>query len=615
MSRNPSERPNALFSKYDEQTAKRATVHDFRAGSQVRIKGTKKTAVISKPIRDKHKGVVAYMLHGGALVHADEVEFLNPPRATTVQQKYAAELASAWGVRELKPSQLARIERAGRAVGLNVQQIHAQIKRAQAQQNGFFSSAVGKFRAGRDLKAAYRKEATLREEIRRSEREEDEANSKAEKADTRREARKWLRAAAAAYKRRLKAEAQLQKATATREAAAKVAMGAYANSLLVRGDDQRDRRGPRTSAVDVTPALARQMLRTNVGNRPVDPAKVDGMAQMMTRGIYTRRKPITFVNDILTDGQHTLLAIIKSGVTVRLKVEHKTLSPGARRAPKEAKNPLGDIGLNAVSGFAAGAAGAVAGAMLAPLIEKFVKGKKEKRAALAAVAQNPARFDPSTARTLATLGRARLLLAAREEAQAAKPGKTNEQQQAHKRRQIAYQLQGGGLLNRAALAYPVHGNPIRATPAAVEKFHREFRGIPTTGQVTRYAVPPGSPPDTPYLGEFHKIFLKGGQVLSFENNPAALLGTVNGRRRLLIGLAVPYKTPNGADPSRALNYGEVIEVQYITPKPHLYGTFEAKLFFHELGEEGGKLPELILQNGRLSFRGGSYTIKREGIRN
>jgi hypothetical protein len=603
--------PSAIFTEQDERTARRATLHDFRTGSQVRIKGTKKTAVIDSPLRDRTRGVVGYKLRGGGLVLAEEVEFLNPPRATREQQRYAAELAGAWGRRELTTAHRARIETAGRAVGLNLRQIRSQVKRAQAQQNGFLVSSISKFQAGREVKKSYRKELGIKNDIKQAAREEQEANKKAEAATNLVSQRYWERKAASAYKRRVKLEAQLAKAKQRTQTAAQKAMGAYSN--------------PGRSAADVSPAMAATMLRANVGNRPVDPAKIDGMAAMMKRGIYTRRKPITFVNDVLTDGQHTLLAIIKSGVTVPLTVEHKTLSPGARRHAPNAPtkkgvgaseaNPLGEVGLQAVGGFAAGVAGAATGAMLAPLIEKFVKGKKEKRAALAAVAQNPGRLDPATARTLASLGRSRLLLAARELGQAKQPGKTKEQQQAHRQRATAYQQQALAFINRAALAFPIHGNPIRATPAAVERFHREFRGFPTTGQVTRYAVPPGTPPDTPYLGQLYKIFLKGGQVLTFENNPAALLGTVTGRRRLLIGLSHPYKTPNGIDHRRLLNYGEVIEVQYITPKPHLYDTADEKLFFHELGEEGGKCPELVLQNGRLSFRGGSYTIKREGIRN
>lgn len=470
--------------------------------------------------------------------------------------------------------------------------------------------------AGQQLKSTYRREVSLRNEITRAKRDEDAANKQAENAPTRGEARRWERAAAAAYKRRVKAEAQLAKARTARQQAAQRASTAYANgrpernAILVSGGGGSDSE-VRSVTVNTGPALARRMLATNVGNRPVDQAFVNKIAEVMTRGIYKRRKPITFTNGILTDGQHTLLAIIKSGVTIPLKVQYKKLSAKPPRPRAAAQNPLGD---NLIQGAAAGAAGsvvgAVTGALLVPIITKYVQGRKEKRAALAAVHQNPAQPNAATAGVLASLGRARLILAARERTAAEKADSEQRRQQAAR-----YTAEGLELLRRAALAYPVHGNPITVTPRAVERLHREFRGFPTSGEVTPYYTPKGSPDDAPYLGRLHKIILADGRELTFESNPAALLGTVRGRRRLFIGLSHPYKMPNGADPNSALDYGAVVEVQYITPKPHLYGDFTDKLFFHELGEEGGKCPHLVLQNGRLSFRGGSYTIKREGIRN
>jgi hypothetical protein len=482
------------------------------------------------------------------------------------------------------------------------------------------TNLVAKVRAGQKLKAAYRREVGLRNEITRAQREEDDANKKAQKAEGRFEQRKWEAAAARAYKRRVKAEARLAKAQAARQTAAQVAMSAYANTPAANNP------APRASAADVTPDIARAMLRANIGNRPVDHRDVAARAARMKQGTFKRRAPIVFTNDLLTDGQHTLLAIVKSGVTIPLRVEHRTLSPrasaqGAKpraqgKRTRDEKNPLGEVGLQTVGGAAAGAAGALAGALLAPLIERYVKNRREKKAALEAVKPNPARPDAKTAATLASIGRARLILAAREKSAAGRPSTPATKARQHQQRARNLEAEGLELLRRAAAAYPVQGNPIALTPRAVEKLHREFRGFPTSGQVTPYHTPLGSPHDAPYLGQLHKIILADGRELTFNNNPAALLGTVRGRRRLLIGLTNPYATPAGADPRALLDYGEIVEVQYITPKPHLYdGDFTEKLFFHELGEEGGKCPHLVLQNGRLSFRGGGYTVKREGIRN
>lgn len=78
-----------------------------------------------------------------------------------------------------------------------------------------------------------------------------------------------------------------------------------------------------------SPHVAKQLLALNVGNRPVDAAKVARIAAAQKAGTFRRRKPLVLTNNILTDGQHTLLAILKSGVTVPLKLERKTLKPTA----------------------------------------------------------------------------------------------------------------------------------------------------------------------------------------------------------------------------------------------------------------------------------------------
>jgi hypothetical protein len=65
----------------------------------------------------------------------------------------------------------------------------------------------------------------------------------------------------------------------------------------------------------------------------------------------------------------------------------------------------------------------------------------------------------------------------------------------------------------------------------------------------------------------------------------------------------------------ARSFGEVREVEYEAIKPHL-GHKRPTIFFHKLGEEGGRRPELIADGqGGLKFKGGDYTIEAEGIRN
>jgi hypothetical protein len=92
------------------------------------------------------------------------------------------------------------------------------------------------------------------------------------------------------------------------------------------------KRAKRVVNPTITPQKAKELLRLNVGNRPLDKSKVRAMAALMSRGIYKRSKPIKFVNGILTDGQHTLTAIVESGKSQKLAVSNKTL--------KTQRNPL-----------------------------------------------------------------------------------------------------------------------------------------------------------------------------------------------------------------------------------------------------------------------------------
>jgi len=63
----------------------------------------------------------------------------------------------------------------------------------------------------------------------------------------------------------------------------------------------------------------------------------------------------------------------------------------------------------------------------------------------------------------------------------------------------------------------------------------------------------------------------------------------------------------------AQNFGEVSQIEYEASKPHL-GHKRPTIFFHKMGEDGGKRPVLIADGkGGLKLRGGSYRIEREGI--
>lgn len=75
----------------------------------------------------------------------------------------------------------------------------------------------------------------------------------------------------------------------------------------------------------VTPALAKQWLEKNTNNRNVNFAKVKKMAKDMREGHWdTTHQGIAIATDgTLVDGQHRLMAVVESGVTVRMKAKKK----------------------------------------------------------------------------------------------------------------------------------------------------------------------------------------------------------------------------------------------------------------------------------------------------
>jgi len=72
----------------------------------------------------------------------------------------------------------------------------------------------------------------------------------------------------------------------------------------------------------VTPELAREWLEANTGNRVIRPRHVIRLADAMKRGMWkTTHQGIAFdVNGRLVDGQHRLMAISQSGVSVEMAV-------------------------------------------------------------------------------------------------------------------------------------------------------------------------------------------------------------------------------------------------------------------------------------------------------
>jgi len=117
----------------------------------------------------------------------------------------------------------------------------------------------------------------------------------------------------------------------------------------------------------------------------------------------------------------------------------------------------------------------------------------------------------------------------------------------------------------------------------------------------------GTPTNLAKLGKLVLIKTERGTIKPASGN-TYLCADAKGKLHLATSAAKLYDGPRQ-------NFGEVSQVEYETKKPHL-GYKNPTIFFHKMGEEGGKRPTLIADGkGGLKFRGGSYKIKREGIVN
>ena len=70
-------------------------------------------------------------------------------------------------------------------------------------------------------------------------------------------------------------------------------------------------------------------------------------------------------------------------------------------------------------------------------------------------------------------------------------------------------------------------------------------------------------------------------------------------------------------PHEVETLGQITEIGYRTTKHHLGKEGGKALYFHETGEDGGTLPDLLyrVRDQHLEISGGSYTIEDEGIEN
>lgn len=165
--------------------------------------------------------------------------------------------------------------------------------------------------------------------------------------------------------------------------------------------------------------------------------------------------------------------------------------------------------------------------------------------------------------------------------------------------------------------------------SALQNLHQDFLGKPNSGKVMKLYVAPGQPLQNSALAPLIKIEMANGSEQAFKigtawlgatehNLPIKLSSFANAgkTRRLRIGLRQPFPLPaNVKNPGGVTDFGEVKKVWYQVAKPHLYPNQGVIRFHHTMGEEGGRRPRLMMRNGCLFFKGGDYTIEREGIAN
>lgn len=139
---------------------------------------------------------------------------------------------------------------------------------------------------------------------------------------------------------------------------------------------------------------------------------------------------------------------------------------------------------------------------------------------------------------------------------------------------------------------------------SVKALREKFTGTKSR-KTSTMNVADGTPSSLAKLGKLVLIKAQGGTIKP-ASGTTWLCADAKGKLHLATTAARLYDGP-------AMNFGEVTQIEYEARKPHL-GHNNQTIFFHRMGEEGGKKPVLIGDGkGGLKLRGGSYRIEREGI--
>jgi hypothetical protein len=193
---------------------------------------------------------------------------------------------------------------------------------------------------------------------------------------------------------------------------------------------------------------------------------------------------------------------------------------------------------------------------------------------------------------------------------AAAPRRRNANSAAAKRRRTLSTRSKNHTSSRKSARRPKRQRNAKRASPQVRALREKFTGTKSTKSSTMTA-PNGTPRNLAKLGRVVSIKAKKATIKPSRKNPTGgvwLCADARGKLHLCTTGARLIEGP-------ARSFGEVREIEYEAAKPHL-GHKRPTIFFHKLGEEGGRRPELVADgNGGLKFKGGDYTIESEGIRN
>ena len=73
---------------------------------------------------------------------------------------------------------------------------------------------------------------------------------------------------------------------------------------------------------EITPAYAAELLKQNTNNRPVRPSHVRFLSEAMQRGEFLFNGDAIRISkdNVILDGQHRLLAVVKSNIALKVVV-------------------------------------------------------------------------------------------------------------------------------------------------------------------------------------------------------------------------------------------------------------------------------------------------------